>query len=304
MIEASRIESARSPDAGATAGASPGSDASARHQGVEIVVTKENINELPAIIKWAAQKQIDYILVTHLLIFDEAGVRQSLFNPNAQSTIDLYQSFKSRAEQHGIDLQRSYADHLKFAGTRTPKQEQELLLELLELSRAGDHRLNLSSLIDHDNLEEAETLKYISEALDIAKSFNIELFIPPFQAADQRSCRFMEERAVFIDTLGHVMPCHFLWHSYSCRVLGEQVSVEKRSFGNIEFNSLETIWNSSNYEAFRAEAQQVEYSPCWSCTNGPCSNIIGDEGYRADDCYGSGVPCGHCQWNLGGIRCM
>ncbi len=37
-----------------------------------------------------------------------------------------------------------------------------------------------------------------------------------------------------------------------------------------------------------------------------CCNLLSanDNSHQANDCYGSNVPCGHCQWNLGGFRCL
>ncbi|MBU1420138.1 MAG: SPASM domain-containing protein [Proteobacteria bacterium] len=89
----------------------------------------------------------------------------------------------------------------------------------------------------------------------------------------------------------------FFWRS-------TDIQVQEKVFGNVLQNSSETIWQSSHYEEFRKESGQYEYSSCWSCSQRPCSNLINDTADYANDCYGSQVPCGHCQWNLGGIRCL
>jgi MoaA/NifB/PqqE/SkfB family radical SAM enzyme len=100
------------------------------------------------------------------------------------------------------------------------------------------------------------------------------------------------------------MPCHFLWHTYSCRVLGEEVKVQEYTFGTIRKQPLEKIWQSSEYTQFRQEAGRYDYASCWSCSMGPCATLVNDNILTANDCYGSQVPCGHCQWNLGGIHCL
>ncbi|KAB2888107.1 MAG: hypothetical protein F9K32_17715 [Desulfobulbaceae bacterium] len=90
---------------------------------------------------------------------------------------------------------------------------------------------------------------------------------------------------------------------YSCRVLDEDIQVQERVFGNIREQSLEEIWQSADYRQFRQQAGSNIYAPCWSCSLGPCATLINDSLY-ANDCYGSNVPCGHCLWSLGGIRCL
>ena len=125
-----------------------------------------------------------------------------------------------------------------------------------------------------------------------------------FPAKAGRSCSFMNDEATFIAANGDVMPCHFLWHNYTCRVLQEAVAVRKRTFGNIARQCLLQIWQSENYRQFRDEASRSQYAPCWTCSQGPCPTLVNDEDQYANDCFGSRVPCGHCQWNLGGVRCM
>jgi hypothetical protein len=87
-------------------------------------------------------------------------------------------------------------------------------------------------------------------------------------------------------------------------VLGEEVQVQEFAFGTIREQPLETIWQSLKYAEFRQEAGQYDYASCWSCSQGPCATLVNDNILSANDCYGSQVPCGHCQWNLGGFRCL
>ena len=143
-----------------------------------------------------------------------------------------------------------------------------------------------------------------AEAQTIAARNGVELFLPSRHALSERTCPFITDQAVFIAASGAVMPCHFLWHTYSCRVLGEEVQVHERNFGTIREQSLETIWQSPEYTQFRQDAGQYEYASCWSCTLGPCAALVNDNMLSTNNCYGSQVPCGHCQWNLDGIHCL
>lgn len=271
--------------------------------GLEVVMTKKNVHELPELVAWAADQGIDYIITTHLMLYSRATEDLSLFNPNPLEAVKLFRRYNRQAIGQGLNLSEGFKAYLKYAGTRSKSELSDLLSGIQKESKTKDIRLNLLSLIEYDD-NPGSTEAILQHAQGIANSRGVALFTPPLQALDQRNCRFLAEEATFVSTNGDVMPCHFLWHTYSCRVLQEDVQVQKRAFGNILENSLDTIWQSREYEEFRREAGQYEYSSCWSCSQGPCSNLVNDSATYANDCYGSQVPCGHCQWNLGGIRCL
>jgi hypothetical protein len=100
------------------------------------------------------------------------------------------------------------------------------------------------------------------------------------------------------------MPCHFLWHTCPGIVNQERIHVEELVFGAIDEQPLEVIWQKAEYAAFRAEAGLNDYAPCWSCTSAPCSDLVNANLLGANDCYGSQVPCGHCMWGIGWLKCL
>ncbi len=171
-------------------------------------------------------------------------------------------------------------------------------------ARDKDIRLNLQGLVTQSKQKIDDIENLFQQARSIATTRGIDLFLPPLQASNQRSCVFMTDESTFIASNGDVMSCHFLWHTYSCQVLNETININKRVFGNISQQSLWEIWQDKEYTLFRKEAEQYDYSPCWNCSQGPCSTIVNGDNNYASDCFGSLVPCGHCQWNLGGFRCL
>ncbi len=271
--------------------------------GLETVLTRKNIHELPSLVAWAAAQGVDYIITTNLVLYSQVNREQSLFNPNSREAVQLFQKYQQKALLQGMNLDECILSYRKYAGTRSKKAAVDLLVGMQKEAQEKDIRLHLLSLLEHaDTNDEIEDL--LLTARRIAERHGIDLFIPPLQALDQRSCLFIEDEATFISPNGDVMPCHFLWHTYSCLVLQDDIQVQERIFGNVLEKSLETIWQSREYEAFRREAGRYEFSSCWSCSQGPCANLVNDAGIYANDCFGSQVPCGHCQWNLGGIRCL
>jgi putative metalloenzyme radical SAM/SPASM domain maturase len=272
--------------------------------GLEMVLTKQTIHDLPKFIQWAADHEVDYVIATHLLLYNRSSVESSLFNPNSFEAVQLFNTYNERAAAQGINLTNCLSTYLKYTKTQGDQAVLQLFHEMQQEARDRDIRLNLQSLLDYttDDAGKVEQAFVVSRA--IAARHGIELFLPPHQALPQRTCPFVADQAVFIAASGAVMPCHFLWHSYSCRVLGEEVQVREYAFGTIYERPLEKIWQSPEYTQFRREAGGYDYSSCWSCSQGPCATLVNDNILSANDCYGSQVPCGHCQWNLGGIRCL
>ncbi|MFT5699377.1 MAG: putative metalloenzyme radical SAM/SPASM domain maturase [Desulforhopalus sp.] len=272
--------------------------------GFEIVLTRQTIPDLPTLVGWAADNGIAYILSSHLILYDTAAETECIFNPHPPEALELFSRYCKIASAKGLDFNQELLHYRRHAGTQSTELFTALLSELLAEAKGRDIQLNFVDL-NLDDLQRSQELeKAITATKELATNRGLELFIPSLQATSTRECRFLKEKAVFISANGDVAPCHFLWHTYSCRILKNEAKVKKRSFGNVSHKTLDEIWQSRNYSSFRQEAGSYEYTYCWTCAQGPCPTLLTDDGNYANDCYGSQVPCGHCQWNLGGIRCL
>lgn len=111
-------------------------------------------------------------------------------------------------------------------------------------------------------------------------------------------CRFVEEGMTFVRSDGNVAPCMALLHNGKT-VLGDiERKVYHHSFGNVKEQSLDQIWSSDAYVAFRERVTSFAFSPCMNC--GHCE-------YTEDnvsDCFGNEEPtCGACLWAEGLLSC-
>lgn len=272
--------------------------------GLEIVLSKSTIDTLPQLVAWAGKSHIDYILATHLILYDEQGEAENLFNPNAQQAVQLFHEFKTRADNSAIDIGKAYKLYRAFAGTRSTQAEKQLFNDIHKEAKKKNIRLNLPELVKQQQIDHQAIQLTFEEARKIADQHEIQLHLPETATLNSRQCAFIENEAVCVSANGDITPCHFLWHSYSSRMFGEDRPVMKKVFGNLHSASLETIWQQPEHQSFREEAGEYEYSPCWSCSQGPCVELIANDENYAHDCHGSNVPCGHCQWSLGGIMCL
>lgn len=270
---------------------------------LETVVSRANYTALPELIRWACNNKVDHILASHLIRYDQGSEDADLFNPNSHSSVALYEKYKKRAASEGIDFNDAQKRYRISYNVELSATESSLLEDMRNEAHDQDMRINLPHLKERDEAC-AGVEYYFHRAQEIADINGLSIDLPPLQALDDRKCTFMENDAVCISAEGEVTPCHYLWHSYSCRVHSEEVKVQKRSFGHLKDLSLQEIWQSPCYRDFRKEAREYQYTHCWNCSQGPCPDLVSSDTEIGHDCYGSDVPCGHCQWNLGGVRCL
>ena len=272
--------------------------------GAEVVLVRETVHKLPELVKRLAEEGADFILGSHLLSYHPDNETHNLFDTNTVQARELYAEWKQKGEDEGISL-ASLTSRTWIA----PRFDRDNHLkgrygEMLQEARRKGIWLHVKRLEEWDGGVTAAAAEAYQEAEEIARCYGLELDLPPLTATSERSCRFLRDKAAFIDTSGEVMPCHALWHDYAIYMNGEKKRMHRKSFGNLSDTSLLDIWQSPEYAAFRAEASGYEYPFCHSCATGPCPDITGQSSPFVNDCFGSSVPCGHCLWCLDAVRCL
>lgn len=274
--------------------------------GIEVVLQRDTLHQLPELVEWSSRHEVDYIIASHLFSYDGSMTEQSLFNPNSFEATQLFAKWNAQAFAQSVNLAALSSAQHKF-----PKSPSDILVlqigtAMQKEAKEKNIAAHFPNLVTQSGRDMGEVEEQFNKARARAADRGVELFLPPLhaQANGQRSCTFIEENAVFIDRSGKVMPCHFLWHTCPSRVNQEQIEVKKLVFGNIGEQPLETIWQQPEHAAFRAEAGLNDYAPCWSCTSGPCVDLVNANLLGANDCYGSHVPCGHCMWSIGWLKCL
>lgn len=274
--------------------------------GAEIVLQTENFRQLPALIDWAHGHGVDFLIASHLFAYDGGLGSQSLFNPNSDEATRLFARRQAEARAQGLDL----AD-LKAARLRFVKRPMDTTLLAIGEAMAREARqreipIHLDNLIAWHGRDMDEVEAIFRAAGQRAMELGVSLDLPPLRAlhGHKRACPFIEARAACIDVHGRVMPCHFLWHACPGMVNRTGIQVAERSFGRIGEAPLAAIWQGADFTAFRAEAGRNDYAPCFSCASAPCGDLVNANILDMHDCYGSRVPCGHCPWGIGWLKCL
>jgi putative metalloenzyme radical SAM/SPASM domain maturase len=270
--------------------------------GIEFVLTKKNIHDLPDVIEKASAYEISFFIVTHLIPYTEEMLKLTAYENNTDIAVELYGKYLNDSINKGIDITRYNKYKWKFRRN----QDEELVVETVENMLKEAHEknifINLNSLMNRDTELANSVEKSFTRAEKIAEVADIELILPGISPCGIKKCSFLEKGSVFISASGDVHPCHFLWHKYQCYVSGWKKYVNPVSFGNLREKNLLEIWNSEDFIKFRNSASQYDYPLCSNCTFSPCDYIYSE--VFEQDCYINHIPCCDCQWCLGIFHCL
>ncbi len=276
--------------------------------GVEFVLMRETADALPRSLAWAAEQGAEFALVTHMLPYCETMADQELFNPNTEKSMKEFANWKQEADERGIDFTPYFGLPWKFI--KTPKERE--LVDFVNKRRkeaiSKGIPIHFTQLMEWSTPEKLADQKRIADILDeaqaVADKCGLEITLPPVTANHERHCDFVEQGVAHITPTGDVRPCYFLWHEYSCYMDGHMKKVEPKTFGNTTQTPILDIWNNEPYRAFRGEVLQYDYPYCSNCSVMPCSDVTGQGRPFEQDCVGLDIPCGHCIWCMGGVRCL
>lgn len=270
--------------------------------GIEFVVMRSNLRELPAALRWAAEQGASFAIVTHILPYDDLHAEEAAYERCSEEAADIFNVWQEMAEANGVDVYRYFDARWKYA--RSP--EEWRIVNLVEAMKADAERrgilLDMKKLLGLDQGRRKEVMAVFAEARVVAAETGIELRLPEIAPRDKRRCSFVEEGGAFVAWDGGVSPCYFLWHRYRCFASGWDQGVRPRIFGNLAVKGMLNIWNDAEFRAFRNSVISYDYPDCSSCGLAPCDYVQADE--FEQDCHIGNVPCGACLWCMGVFQCL
>ena len=273
---------------------------SALEVGAEFVVMRDNLRELPALVRWLAARGVTRLIVSHILPFGRGMAEQPIFGMNTESGEIFYKNWVLKAQQKGIDLGQYFNVLWKYNKSPGERKLIELVQYMSTQACQNDIPFHIGNVIAGEELDQAEEI--FREAEEIAAAVGLRLVLPSLRPLTAHACVGVKQGGMFIAWDGKVSPCHFLWRSFSCYLYGRRKSVAQRIFGDLSQESILDVWNGQKYRQFRADVLQGRYPHCPGCNVYPCEDI--DSVDFENDCYGETVPCGDCLWSMGLLQCM
>jgi putative metalloenzyme radical SAM/SPASM domain maturase len=270
--------------------------------GIEFVLMRDNITELPAAIRWAGRAGAGFAIVTQLLPYQKDLVTQAAYDTNTSAAIAIYERWKTKALQEGLDI-RQYLNTITKVG-RTP--EEARIVRLVEQMRddagAQGITLHMERLLRRDEQWLAAAERAFEEARQVARESGVELTLPEMAPRNTRKCEFVEGNSAFVSWDGDIHPCYFLWHRYACYVGGVAKRVKPWVLGNVRDRDLLAIWNDTASRSFRERVLGYKFPFCFDCSFALCDYTSEEE--FEQDCHLEPVPCGACLWCTGLFHCL
>jgi putative metalloenzyme radical SAM/SPASM domain maturase len=268
--------------------------------GAEFVVMRENLPELPSLVRWLASRGVSRLIVSHILPFGRSMADQSVFGVNTESGEMFYKEWFSKAQQEGMDLGQYFHVLWKYNKSAEEKKLIDLVQSISFQACRNDIPFHIGNLIAGEELQQAQDV--FQEAEAVAAAVNLHLVLPSLKPLTAHACLGVKQGGMFIAWDGKVSPCHFLWRSFSCYLYGRRKQVAQRVFGDVSQESVLDVWNKQAYKQFRTDVLRGRYPHCPGCNVYPCEDI--DSIDFENDCYGETVPCGDCPWSMGLLQCL
>ena len=281
---------------------------------LSIVAMKSNVEELPDLVHFAADREINELWLNNLLPPTELISKEILYDSHSQEVLDLLTRAKERLKEMGVNpsIFRLLAVKLstkKFrAGVSNPSPEEKLAIQCVqdvssEKVSMGGILSSMLQVLERDGTKFYNYLKIFEECQKIAVSRGLKLHLPLIIPRAKRECNFIKNQACFITWDGWVRPCNQLSHEYSCFHYGRPKRVKSISFGKVPEEDLEAIWNSERYRTFRRKVEEFPFSPCGDCgLSDGCGYLSPDADFFCD-CNMYEQPCGDCLWSRGILNC-
>lgn len=270
--------------------------------GIEIVLMRDTLLELPATIRWAAQRGASFAIVTQLLPYSTSLIDQAAYDTNTHDAIAIFNRWKKRAENEGLDITRYFEIFLKY----WKNGDEERITRIIERMKSDAGSLNVALHLERLLKRDEEWFRTVDRVYEevgmIADKEGIDVKLPEMAPRNSRHCEFVENSSAFVSWYGNVHPCFFLWHRYSCYVGGLKKAVKPWIFGNLSEMDILAIWNLPEYRSFRESVLRYDFPFCFDCSFALC-NYMQDEDFE-QDCYISPVPCGACLWCTGLFHCL
>lgn len=270
--------------------------------GVEFVLMKKNLHELPEVILWAERQGAEFVMVTHLTPYDAGHGNEPAYIENSYAARALFDTWSLKGAEAGLDLSSYETVLWNYNKTDREKALVELVQSMKNEASSKDLFIDVSRLLREDDGYNKRLKEVFNRSEEIAAQKGIELVLPEMRPNSERYCRFVEENALFVTWNGDISPCYFLWHQYACMREGFTKQVTPVFFGNSMEREPLNIWNSEGYDSFRNKVKLYDYPMCANCCFTPCSYIL-DEPFE-QDCYTIDVPCCDCQWCQGLLNCL
>jgi len=170
---------------------------------------------------------------------------------------------------------------------------RKLNIHILAISNLIPQTSENSGKILYNRYENKHMASLFKRVLSYSSRKGVNILFPNYELKTERRCSFIDDDAAFITASGEVVPCYRMSHTYTEYVFGRKKTVLKHCFGNVENESLSSIWENRRYVSFRDMVRNNNYPSCIDCDLVEGCDMVKD---TSADCYAGSPSCADCLW--------
>lgn len=272
--------------------------------GVEAVVMKDNFMDLPKLIRSLAERNVDYIIVSHVVPYTEEIFRNSIYVTLSKSSFEIIKP----SLNYGWGLISDAAKEIlgRAYGVNIGRKSYEIIMNFWKKAEEAGYWINLPLLFDSkDKVEIIDKVEEtFLESAKIAQEYQIDLKLPSlFPDAKDRSCPYVNKKTMVVRSDGIVVPCLEFMYPHPLYLNMHVKKIYDVPFGDLKREKVEDVWNKEVYIKFRDVRRNFAENIPW-CGDCPYSTLkcFFTETNKLD-CYANTPACSECVYSVTLAQC-
>ena len=267
--------------------------------GVEAVVMKENFRDIPQLVKNLAERDVDYILISHVVPYTETILKETAYTTLIRPPFEVIRFF-SNYRWNSMNRVVHRSDY------RTDIKASEVIEKFREKIEENGYQIDRALIFSFEEKIEmiSKVREYFHKSEKIANEYQIDLKLPRlYPDAEKRNCPYVDKNMAFIRSDGKVVPCLEFAYSHPMYVNTHLKKINEIIFGDLKREKLKHIWNREKYVKFREIRENLAENIPW-CGECPYSTMgCFYTETNEFDCYSNKPGCNECLYSVGLAQC-
>jgi len=272
--------------------------------GVEVVIMKDNFRDLPQLVKNLAEKDVDYILVSHVVPYTEEVFRNSVYMTLSKPSFDIIRP----SLKYGWSLIREATQEPlgRAYGVSIKQKSAEMVMNFWKTAEEAGYWINLPLLFESKDKGEIidQVEETFLESAKIAYEYQMDLRLPSlYPDAKDRSCPYVNKNTMVVRSDGIAVSCLEFMYPHPLYVNTHLKKIYDVSFGDLKKKKVGDIWSKEAYARFREVRRNLAENIPW-CGDCPYSTLKCFFTERNQlDCYANTPACSECIYSVNLAQC-
>jgi MoaA/NifB/PqqE/SkfB family radical SAM enzyme len=272
--------------------------------GLEAVVMKTNLLDIPSLIEEAAYRGVDYILVSHVVPYTEEILQETAYLTISGGMLEMAKT--SIGYGRRLILEAIYESLSYIYGINTKLEASKIIEDLWHKAEKSGYWINLPLLFE--SVDKVTLSKEVEKVFDLSRKIawehGVNLILPSiYPDARSRKCPYVDRNTIFVRSDGAVSPCMEFAYRHMVYVNTHAKNIEPIIFGFLSKESIGEIWSRKEYSDFREVRRRMpENIPwCGDCLYSSAKCFFTQTNEM--DCYLNKPGCSECLYSVNISQC-